>query len=398
MISYQEAMEKIMALETPQKRKKVPLMDSEDCYLAGPVEAPWDLPRFDNSAMDGYAFHSDDIGKVEEFKLVGESAAGHAYSGRVERGEIIAISTGAEVPAGLDTIAPIEICEKNGNTVRVTGDVEANRFIRFKGSDVKKGQKVFQRGTRIDPETIGFLSFYNIPEVEIIIPPKVAILTSGDEIIPYGETPTGSQIIGSSLYALERKLRNWGCETRLLGIAKDELSNFLDLMKQALGWADIIVTTAGVSVGPHDLMSQVIEELNGDIHFWRVAVRPGKPMLLATYGKKVHFGFPGNPVSTSCNSEIFLKPFLEKWFGKDSRLPLEYCVPLATDCPRDKRRHFYVYAQKEVKEGTLTIRPLENQNSGNILNPALADALISVSPGPDAIPEGELVRIIDLKA
>ncbi len=187
------------------------------------------------------------------------------------------------------------------------------------------------------------------------------------------------------------------CEARVFGIPRDEIDDYRQKFREALEWSDILVTTAGVSVGPHDLVGKVVAELAGQVHFHRVAVRPGKPMMVTTFGDKVHFGLPGNPVSTCANTEIFIKPFLRKTFGIEPVIAPMEKVALASDCQVDRRRLFFVYSELYIQDGERMIRPMDNQNSGNILNPALANALAVVEPGENTIPSGEKVDVLEIR-
>jgi molybdopterin molybdotransferase len=398
MTGYEEALERILSLGFAPGVERLPLLEAGGRVLAGPVEAPWPLPRFDNSSMDGYAVRAADLERAPaELRLVGESAAGRAFEGHVGHGETVRISTGARIPAGADAVVPVELTSEAGALVQFTRQTSAGKYIRRLGSDVAPGSPLFAAGTRITPAVLSLLAYYNISDVEVFRRPRVGILTSGDEILPYGQTPTGSHIIGSSIYYLERELTACGCEARLCGIASDAPESFRELFARTLEWSDVIVTTAGVSVGDHDIVGRVVKELGGEILFWRVSVRPGKPFLLARFGNKVHFGFPGNPVSTCCNTEIFLKPFLRKTFGMEPAVAPTVRRRLAVDCPRDKARLFFVYARTEWRDGEPLVVPLANQNSGNLLLPAMADCLVVIPPGETALPEGATVDILELR-
>jgi molybdopterin molybdotransferase len=244
---------------------------------------------------------------------------------------------------------------------------------------------------------LGFLASFNLPTVEVFVRPRVAILTGGNELKPLGGELGDDDLIGSSLYYLEEELKQCGCEPRQFGIAKDDLEDYMTRFAAALEWADLIVTTAGVSVGAHDLVGEVIERFSGHVHFWRVAVRPGKPMLVASYGSCHHFGFPGNPVSTCCNVEIFLKPFLRQAFGMAQPIAEVLPLRLAEPCPRDHARLFFVYSSIErAEDGAQVVRPLPNQNSGNFSLCANANALIVSQPAPDPIPSGAAVPVIPI--
>lgn len=401
MLPYRDALDQILSLPFALGKETVPLLQAHGRVLAAPIPAPWPLPRFDNSAMDGFAMRAADAATAPvELPIAGESAAGHPFPGTVPPGHAIRISTGAKVPAGLDGIVPIEKAEAiegGAAAVRLLVAPTSGAFIRARGSDIAEGQELFPAGTPITPAVLAFLSSFNIEEVTVYKRPRVAVLTSGDEVKELGTPLRESDIVASSLYFLEEELRHCGCEPRLFGIAPDDADQFRARFEEALAWGDLLVTTAGVSVGGHDVVHDVIAAQGGTVHFWRVAVRPGKPMLVATYGGKHHFGFPGNPVSTCCNTELFLKPFLRRAFGITPAEPPTERLPLATACPRDKGRLFFVYCTDEIQDGQRHLRPLPRQNSGNLYLVAQATYLAVVDPGPDEIPAGEKVEAMALR-
>jgi molybdopterin molybdotransferase len=272
------------------------------------------------------------------------------------------------------------------------------RFLRRRGSDVEQGQILFTPGTVVSPPVLAVLASYNIPDVCVFRRPRVAILTSGDEVKEFGEPLGESDIVASSLYYLLHELQACHCHAQFFGIAPDDADAFAVIFSEALSWCDIIITTAGVSVGEHDVVKLAVERLGGNVHFWRAAVRPGKPMLVASYGRKLHFGFPGNPLSTCCNTEIFLKPFLRKIFAMEPAImPLER-LRLADSCPRDPSRLFFVHSRTITRRGERLLIPLKGQSSSNLLAHAQADSLAVIPPGPDPIREGEIVEVLPIRS
>lgn len=403
MIHYQEALDRILEIPFSVPTEEVPLLESEGRVLARAVKAPWPLPRFTNSAMDGFAVYHEDLATASEsnpvtLRIIGESAAGHPFTGSLSSGEAIRISTGAPLPFGPTAIVPREHTEEmdKGARVRISVAPAAGVFIREEGSDVALGEEILGPGTRITPAVLALLSSWNIPALPVYTRPRVGILTSGDEVRPHGSDLAEGQIIGSSLYYLERELANLGCETRNFGISRDDPEDFTRLMRELLEWADLAVTTAGVSVGDHDVVGATLKALGAETHFWRVAVRPGKPMLLATVGGKPWFGLPGNPVSTCCNTEIFIKPFLRQALRLSPIVAPYVMRPMGTTFHRDKHRLFFVYSRFEVVDGVEVVTPFENQSSGNILNPARANCLVVLDPGMTPKEKGSLARTITL--
>ncbi len=398
MIDYGVALERILALAKPPTSERVPLLKAAGRILAESARAPWAMPRFDNSAMDGYAVRAGDLASASSttpdfLAIAGESAAGHAYEHPLEPGETVRISTGARLPAGADAVVPFEAVRREDDWVVFTSPPAQRQNVRRHGSDVQHDAPLFPPGTPITPEVLSFLASFNLPTLNVYRPLRVGILTSGDEILAHGQSPIGSQIIGSSLYYLEQTLRDCACEPHLFGIAHDDPADFRKRFAEMLDWCDIAVTTAGVSVGEHDVVGRALEQLGATIHFWRVRVRPGKPMLLATINGTPHFGFPGNPVSTICNAEIFLKPFLRRCYGIEPAHAPTLRAHLAVDCPRDPDRLFFVYTRLVVEDGALFAHPYDNQNSANLLNPARSNALALAPPGPDPLEAGTEILV-----
>jgi molybdopterin molybdotransferase len=395
MHSYQQALETIVGLPLVAGEERVVLPRALGRRLAGPVVAPWPLPRFTYSAMDGYAVRGSDLAAGREFDVVGESAAGHAWAGELPAGAAVRISTGAPLPAGADAVVPQEQATPAGaGAVRLAATAdEARGWVRVAGSEVPAGAPLFGRGTLVTPAVLAFLAGFNLPMVPVLARPRVAILTSGDELRPWGSPLGAGEIIASSLLYLEHELAACGCEARVLGIAADTAPALEALLREALAWADLVVTTAGVSVGPHDHMGGVLDRLGARVHLWKVAVRPGKPMLVAEVGGRPLLGLPGNPVSTCCNTEIFIKPLLRRAFGLSPVELPRRPVALAAPCPRDRQRLFFVYARHDGAGGLV---PLPNQSSGNLFNPARANALAVVEPGEGTLPPGTLVPTVDI--
>ncbi len=401
MISFDEALDIILGLPFDTRTETVPFLSAGGRYLAGPVEATWSLPRFDNSAMDGFALRSGDIATASDehpsrLAIAGESAAGSPFASDCPSGSAIRISTGARVPAGLDCVVPIEKVRVENGEVLLRKSSAPGAHVRREGEDVARGTQLFRRGTRLHPAALSFLAMYNLPDVEVVVPPRVGILTSGDEIRRHGETLRETDVVGVNIYHLEHELRALGCEPRIFGIASDTAESFRRLLLEALEWSDVVVSTAGVSVGEHDVVGAVLRDLDANVHFWKVAVRPGKPMLVATIAGKHYFALPGNPVAVCCNTEVFLKPFFRQAFGIEPVLAPAEKMTLLSECPRDRARLFFVYGEHSLRDGRAVVRPFGRQSSGNLHNPALANALIRVGPGPDPLVPGGTVDVFRL--
>lgn len=368
--------------------------------MAAPFQAAFALPRFDQSAMDGYCVRASDFQGALPITLpvVGESAAGRPSADALAPGTAMGISTGAKLPAGADAIVPVEWTTPSADGARVTiaQQPTAGRFIRRQGEDVADGAWLFGPGKRLSPAALAFLAMYNVPEIEVFRRPRVAVFTSGDEIKAFGEALRETDIVGVNVYYLEHELRAFGCDVRFFGIAPDEPAAWRAMFEDALGWGDAVVTTAGVSMGEHDVVGGCIRDLGGRVRFWKANVRPGKPMLVAEVGGKPFFGLPGNPVSVCANTEIFLKPFLRQALAIQPIETPRRAMTLVSECPRDKARLFFVFARSAVRDGREIVEALAHQSSGNLANPASANALIVAEPGPDAIAAGETVSVLPI--
>ncbi|MCB2155530.1 molybdopterin molybdotransferase MoeA [bacterium] len=399
MLTYEEALGKILGIDWEIGTERVALLEAGGRHMAASVQAPWPLPRYTNSAMDGFTVRCSDIEGATpdtpvDLPIAGESAAGHPLDGPIEPGTAVRISTGAQIPDGADGVVPTELVDVKGERVVFRQPATPGRYIRRQGEDVAEGANLFGRGKRLDPATLAFLAMYNIPEVEVLRHPRVAIMTSGDEVKHHGAELGETDIVGVNIYYLEQELRAFGCEPRIIGIAPDEPAKFRAMFEEAVDWGDVIVSTAGVSVGEHDIVHEVLRDMKADILMWRSAVRPGKPLLVATIGKKPYFGMPGNPVSVCANTEIYLKPFLRQAMGiAPICTPLER-MELLVDCPRDRGRLFFVYARAAVVNGNWKVEPLGHQSSGNLSNAAHGNCLIVLEPGDEKVSAGEMVDVM----
>ncbi len=398
MVTYRQALDTLLQLPLALRVERVPLLESVGRVLCEAVTAPFSLPRFNQSAMDGYAVRVEDPAR-RTFAVVGESAAGHPFPESLPCDCAVRISTGALLPQGASHVVPRElVAEAGSESVTFLALTEAGIFIRRRGEDVAEGVELFPAGTRITPAMMAFLAMFNQPGVAVHCRPRVAMRGSGDEVRLLGEALGPADVVASGLYYLVAEFEAMGCETRLVGVSPDEAGAFEALLGEALQWGDFVVSTAGVSVGDHDVVGVALKSIGAHVHFWKVSVRPGKPMLVATAAGKPLFGLPGNPVSTFCNTQIFLKPFLRRKFGAvPSEIPWEM-LPLGADSARDRERLFFVTARLETMDGVTRVIPLGNQSSGNLFNAARAQALVMVEPGVGSVRSGERVPVLRLGA
>ncbi|MEO8377905.1 MAG: gephyrin-like molybdotransferase Glp [Candidatus Sumerlaeota bacterium] len=398
MLTYAQALERILALEFDVKVERVALLEARGRVLAQEITAPWPLPRFDHATMDGFAVQSADLQGASvdapvALPIIGESAAGHPFVGAVMPQTAIRISTGAPVPAGLDAVVPIERVSVVIDSIATTMPVQVGASILRRGTNATRGATLVPAGTILSPTNIATLASFNVGEVKVYRRPRVAILTSGDEVRAVGEVVGESHVVDCATPYLLLELEACGCEARSFGISPDNIDAYRYLYANAISWADVVITTAGVSVGPHDIVGKVLESLGTQIVLSKVSVRPGKPMLVARVNGKIHFGLPGNPLSALCNTEIFVKPFLRKVFGVRPSVPPMERVKVATPFQPDRLRLFFIHSVLSVENGVRIVRPLPNQNSANTPNAAMANAFIVMQPGDKIIEEGTLVDV-----
>lgn len=397
MISYEEALEIILSQDIVLGSEEVPTLDSLGRVISEPVNAPFDLPRFNYSAMDGFAFMWDSKfaeSTGQKLKIVGESAAGIPFKGDIGPGECIRISTGAQTPDTVDTVIPKEKVGVNSQEITINESVKQGYSIRIRGEDVREGGAMIGAGTLIQSHHLGLISHLNQSHVKVFKKPKVALLTSGEELRALGEKLESHQIINSNSYYLKSRLEQLGCQVSDFGVTKDDQKEFQNCLSAALEWSDFVATTAGVSVGDHDVVPSAVEKLNGETLFWKLALRPGKPMLFARFEEKLLFAFPGNPVSVFTELELFLVPFLRKILGLKSKDNRFLNAELIEDTKSDLKRLFFALGHFKNVAGNYQVQVLKKQSSGNFHNTTLANCLVRLEPGTDLIRAGENLMIL----
>ena len=309
LLPVEEALERMLEGLQPTGAERVGLDAALGRTLAGPIAALRDQPPFPASAMDGYAVRAADTAKVPaELSVIGVSKAGEAWSGRIKAGETVRIFTGAPVPRGADAVLIQENTEVVGPArVRVLESVAEGAFIRRRGLDFARGEVLLDAGRVIDARAVGLAAAMNNAEVTVRRRPEVAILATGDELVPPGTEPGPDQIIGSNGAALAAFVREAGGTPRDLGIAPDDASEIARRLDTA-GGASLVLTIGGASVGEHDLVHHALNQLGIRLEFWNIAMRPGKPLMFARRGRQLIIGLPGNPVSAQVCARDFRPP------------------------------------------------------------------------------------------
>jgi len=385
VISVSEARAALLDLVSAVDVETVPLAQAAGRVLAQPVTAGRDQPPFDASAMDGYAVNAAEVELHAMFKVIGEAAAGHGFQGRVGAGQAVRIFTGAPVPEGASFVVIQEGVDRKGDLITITDDPGGNANIRDRGRDFRTGQTV-DAPRLLRPADIALLAAMNIAEVPVRRRPVVALMSTGDELVMPGETPGPDQIIVSNTFGLKAMLKEHGAEVRMLPIARDTDAS----LRTAFGLAhdaDLIVTIGGASVGDHDLVAGVAESLGMERAFYKVAMRPGKPLMAGRFGTGTMVGLPGNPVSAMICGQVFVVPMLFAMLGLPTAAENLMSAPLAAPLPANGPRQHYMRAMWN----DAGLQAFDSQDSSLLSVLAQAEALIVRPPHDPAREIGERV-------
>ncbi|KKJ75512.1 molybdenum cofactor biosynthesis protein MoaA [Kiloniella litopenaei] len=397
MIQVEEALERVLAGFTELAPETVSLHDALGRVLAKDVKARLTQPPNDVSAMDGFAVKSADIQTVPvTLKIRGEAPAGGSYEAQLQDGEAVRIFTGGPVPLGADCIVIQENTDHDDTNVTVKQSEAPGRYIRPAGLDFSEGQIGLEKGTTLTARDLALAAAMNHPWLEVYRKPKVAILATGNEVVLPGVTPGPNQIISSNTTALMSFVRECGGEPISLGIAPDDKEALSAMAKGAEG-ADLLLTTGGASVGDHDLVRSVLGEQGLEIDFWRIAMRPGKPLIFGKLGRTPMIGLPGNPVSTLVCAYIFARPALWKMTGRNpDTLQIEKAV-LTSDLGENDKRQDYLRARLSTNSsGQLEATPFDRQDSAMLNLLRKADCLVIRAPFAVPAAKGTEVEIIRL--
>jgi molybdopterin molybdotransferase len=397
LLSVAEALARVTDGLEPLKSESVPLDQAAGRVLAEDLAALLTQPPFDASAMDGYAVRGADVVRLPaKLKLVGEATAGHGFLGRVGTGEAVRIFTGAPVPGGADTIVIQEDADVVDGAVFVREAVPGSH-IRPRGQDFKQGEALLTAGTRLGPRELMLAAAMNHAEIMVRRKPKVALLSTGDEVVPPGAKLAPDQIVASVTFGLATLVEAQGGEAISLGIAKDNAESLVTLARAGRG-ADILVTIGGASVGERDLVRRVLETEGFVLDFWQVAMRPGKPLLYGRLGTQHVLGVPGNPVSALVCGYVFLVPMLHRLLGYVTpERPVSEAILVEALEANGPREHYLRAVSEWTPDGERWVRPLPSQDSSLMAAFARADCLIVREPGAAPAAKGTRVRILPLE-
>ncbi|WP_119678413.1 molybdopterin molybdotransferase MoeA [Indioceanicola profundi] len=397
MISVAEARARILAQARLLPAEQVALPDALDRVLAADVVARLSQPPADVSAMDGWAVRTADISVLPvTLRRIGESPAGRPFTGSVGPGEAVRIFTGGQIPAGADTVVIQEDCEELGGSVVIREGSGPGRWIRKEGLDFRQGNIGLRTGQRVGVRGLALAAAMNVPWLMVRRRPRVAILATGDEVNMPGEPLGPGQIVSSNGLTLAALVRRSGGEPVDLGVARDTPDSLLEHMRGAAG-CDLLLTTGGVSVGEHDLVRGVLGTQGMELDFWKIALRPGKPLMFGRISEMPVIGLPGNPVSSLVCSVLFARPLLMAMQGLAETGPVTRRARLGADLPANDRREDYMRATSQRdSDGTDIATPFPQQDSSMLSRLAAADCLIVRPPLAPAAPAGSEAVIIPL--
>lgn len=401
MISVEEARARIFAGLRPTAAEVVPLPDAWGRVTAAPVHARVTQPPADVSSMDGYALRAADTVPGARLRVVGAAPAGHPFPGVVGPGEAVRLFTGSPVPPGADAVLLQEDAEREGEWVIAREAPRPGRYVRPAGQDFRGGEAVLPAGRRLGARDVGLAAAANHPWLRVHRRPRVAVLATGDEVALPGEAIGPGGIVSSNAHALAALIRARGGEPVVLPVARDTSDAVAGAADAAAG-ADLLVTTGGASVGEHDLVRRGLGERGFELDFWRIAMRPGKPMLHGRLGERHGatpvLGLPGNPVSALVCAVLFLGPALDRLCGLPGDAPATVAATLAAPVPANDHRadHLRATLSDDPARGLLAA-PFARQDSSLLRLLAEADALVLRAPHAPALDAGATVRVIALR-
>jgi len=405
MLSVHEAQQRILSIFSPTEITCIPIIQAEGRILAQDCLSNIDLPPFDNSAMDGFAIISQDTHDATPenpvfLDVIADIPAGHIQDDLISRGMAARIMTGAFIPSGADTVVKVEDTDCNFQTpenplpkkVAIFHSYKSRTNIRYRGEDIQSGEIILKAGSTLRPQDLGLLAMVGMAQVPVHRAPVMALLSSGDELISADAPLSGGKIRDANTYTLTANAHNTGAKVFQLGIVPDDRKAIKLALDRAVDEkVDLIVSSAGVSVGAFDFVKAVVEE-QGALDFWRVNLRPGKPLAFGSYRDIPFFGLPGNPVSAFIGFELFVRPVLLKMGGSVSIHRPRLFAILEDEITSDGRES-YLRATLRYQEGKWYARLTEHQGSGNLLSLVRANALLIVPSGVKSLPAGSEIEV-----
>jgi molybdopterin molybdotransferase len=404
LLSVDQACERILSHFQPVTTETLPLTGCSNRVLAQDITAPNDLPLFDNSSMDGFAVHATEVISAaatspRSLRVVADIPAGSHPTISLAQDQAARIMTGAQMPQGADAVVPVEDTDFDNrdagtpapNEVRIFKAVKVGDNVRPRGMDIHAGDVVLRKGRILQPQDLGLLAMLGFSNVLVYQKPRVALFSSGDELLEVDAQLESGKIRDSNSYMLAALIESVGAEVIRLGVAKDNYDSVKSLLEKAVGQkVDLVLSSAGVSVGAFDFVKEVIES-NGKLDFWRVNMRPGKPLAFGNYGNIPFIGLPGNPVSAFVGFEVFVRAAIRRLSGSNNGNRQTVRVRCAEQIDSDGRES-YLRAQIREEDGIATARLTGHQGSGNLHSLVQANALLIIPAGVKCVPAGQEVN------
>ncbi|MBS0234742.1 MAG: molybdopterin molybdotransferase MoeA [Proteobacteria bacterium] len=399
LLPVADALKRILDRASVLETESVDLLHARGRTLVSPVISKLDNPPFDASAMDGYAVHAHDVAEIPaELTVIGEAGAGRPFAGTLAKGQAVRIFTGGAVPNGADAIVIQENVSASGTTITVQETAKRGANIRPKGQDFTNGERLIEPGRLLTARDVLIAASCGHGTLSVTRKPVVAIVSTGDELVPPGSALGPGQISGSNAYGLAAVVETAGGEARFLGIAQDSLSSLEKCINAAEG-ADVLVTSGGASVGDHDLVRPALEKAGAELDFYKIAMRPGKPLFFGSRvsNGKVQYclGLPGNPVSALICARVFLVPLIGRLLGRET--PLESLeAALGEPLPANGPREHYMRGLLDTNTATPLVTAFKNQDSGLIKSLQRANCLVVIPANTPAQAAGSIVKVLRL--
>ena len=397
MLGFDEAVTRVLAQTTPMNHETVALARGLRRVLAKPVIAQMTQPPFSGSAMDGYAVRAEDVFDGAVLTQIGESQAGSGFDGKVGKGQCIRIFTGAPMPQGADAVVMQEVTQADGNRISFEKPVEVANNVRPRGLDFTQGDTLIKAGTLLGPASIALAATGNVAQLSVYKRPTIGLIATGDELMAPGSKLAPGQIVGSNSFGLRALFSPYAEEIFDMGNAPDKEDLLRQKFEDALaGPADIIISTGGASVGDHDLVLPVLKSLGVDIDFWKIAMRPGKPLMFGKKGNKLFFALPGNPVSSYVTAITVVIPAVRAVCGYAEPVPPKLHLPLGAPLPANSFRRHFMRGSIESENGQTRVRPILQMDSSHMSSLSTANALIVVGENAEEKSVGDIVPVMPI--
>jgi len=397
MITVDNALRIVLENVDFLESETVAIDDANGRVLAQEIRADIDLPPFDRARMDGYALKARDAAVAPaKLRVIGEIAAGAQFEREVGSGEAVKIFTGAPLPNGTDSVQKVEVTRANGQTVEILESVKPGQFVTPRASEVVAGQMVAPLGNEIGPAELAVLASFGYDTVRVGKRPRVAVLSTGSELVPVTVKPTAAQIRNSNSYTLAAYAQRAGAKVDLFDTVQDTEEATRNALLEASNDRDLVITSGGVSMGDYDLVKAALKEIGAEIFFDKVIIRPGKPIVFAKRGTTFFFGLPGNPVSTSVTFNVFVRPAIRRMQGESSPLTGTVQAVLSTSIKDSSSRRSYLPGRLFIEEGRAIVDSLKWGGSSDLVAFMKANALIIVSEEVHEIAAGEHIEVMPL--